>query len=85
MFTSLVIRCASTHCSFRTENTKLLVAILDDTDLKFAKWAVLSFTNWKNKARLNNKIIIEGARNVLMPPTNCVNSIVVEGGQHFMM
>ena len=44
---------------FRTKEKELLNKILDDTDLKFTKWAVRQLINWKNNTRINNLLKIK--------------------------
>jgi hypothetical protein len=70
---------------FGTDKTELLYSILDNTDLKFAKWAVIALTNWKNKTRLKSKLKIGGENDKLIPSQNSLESITIKNGEHFMI
>jgi len=71
--------------AFDTKQTKLLNAILDDTDLKFAKWAVGQLISWKNENRLENVIKIHGTKDKLIPLKSKINTEIIKDGQHFMI
>jgi pimeloyl-ACP methyl ester carboxylesterase len=70
---------------FGTKSNQLLNAILDDTDLKFAKWAVIELTQWKNKTRLKNSFKIGGENDVVMPPNLALDNVIISNGEHFMI
>ena len=70
---------------FGTKNTELLNKILDDTDLKFTKWAVGELITWKNKDEIKNCIQINGTKDKLIPAGKDENVKLIEGGQHFMI
>ncbi|OJJ15392.1 hypothetical protein BKI52_38915 [marine bacterium AO1-C] len=71
---------------FGAQNKKLLGQILDDTDLMFAKWAVIELTNWKNTTRLTNHTVkIAGTKDKMIPPRNENHTQLIEGGEHFMI
>ena len=71
---------------FGAKKKKLLNQILDDTDLKFAKWAVNELTNWKNNEKLSNPILkIGGANDKLIPPKKDENQKLIDEGEHFMI
>jgi len=71
---------------FGTKKKKLLNQILDDTDLKFAKWAVNELINWKNDEKLSNPILkIGGTNDKLIPPNRDNNQRLIENGEHFMI
>jgi hypothetical protein len=70
---------------FGTDKTELLYSILDDTDLKFSKWAVQALTKWENKTRLKNKLKIGGENDKLIPPQDSFDSITIKNGEHFMI
>jgi len=72
------------HFLFGADNKKLLNSILDDTDLKFTKWAVRELINWKNQVKLQNLIKIGGSKDKLLPPKG-ENTILIEQGEHFMI
>ncbi len=72
------------HWVFGAKYKKLLNEILDDTDLKFAKWAVQELVGWKNIERLNNPLLkIGGSKDKLIPSKN--DDVIIKDGQHFMI
>jgi esterase/lipase len=73
------------HFIFGTKNKELLNSILDDTDLEFAKWAVIKLTTWENKEKINPILKISGTKDKLIPPTKDENTIQIENGEHFMI
>ncbi len=72
------------HWLFGTKNKALLNAILDDTDLHFAKWAIKTLMNWENESRLPHLIKIGGTKDKLLPPKG-KNTILINEGAHFMI
>ncbi|TXD51976.1 MULTISPECIES: alpha/beta hydrolase [unclassified Polaribacter] len=70
---------------FGTEQTELLNAILKDTDLKFAKWAVHALISWKNEESLKNVIKIHGTKDKLIPLKSTKNIKLIKDGEHFMI
>lgn len=71
---------------FGSKEKNLLNQILDDTDLKFAKWAVNELTNWRNTEKLTNEIVkIGGTKDKLIPPIKDKNMSLIAGGEHFMI
>ena len=71
---------------FGTQNKPLLKAILDDTDLSFAKWAVNQLTNWQNTERIKNPTLkICGTKDQLIPPSRDKHAKLIQGGAHFMI
>ena len=71
---------------FGAKKKKLLNQILDDTDLKFAKWAVNELANWKNNENITNpKLKIGGTNDKLIPPIRDKNQRLIEKGEHFMI
>ena len=69
---------------FGAVNKKLLNQILNDTDLYFAKWAVIQLTNWSNIEKLSNPVLkIGGTHDKLIPPKK--NQRLIEKGEHFMI
>jgi len=71
---------------FGAKKKELLNQILDDTDLKFAKWAVNELTNWKNNEKLSNPILkIGGTNDKLIPPKKDTNQRLIDKGEHFMI
>lgn len=74
------------HWIFGTQNKQLLNAILDDTDLGFAKWAVGELLTWKNTEKIKNTCLkIGGTKDKLIPPSPSENTILIENGAHFMI
>lgn len=70
---------------FGTNNKKLLNSILDDTDLRFAKWAVNELVNWDNLDRIENVIRIHGTKDKLIPCNGSDKVELINNGEHFMI
>ena len=70
---------------FGVKNSKLLNDILDDTDVKFAKWAVNELTTWKNETQSDNVIKINGTADKLIPPKGNTSMELIDKGTHFMI
>ena len=71
---------------FGAKKKKLLKQILDDTDLKFAKWAVNELVNWRNEEILSNRILkIGGTNDKLIPPKKDEYQKLIDKGEHFMI
>ena len=71
---------------FGAKEKKLLKEILEDTDLRFAKWAINELLNWKNTEKLTNRILkIAGTNDKLIPPQEGNGIRLIEGGEHFMI
>lgn len=71
---------------FGVNNKNLLSDILEDTDLKFTKWALNVLMTWENTERLKNQILkISGKKDKLMPPSERENEILLKKGKHFMI
>lgn len=74
------------HWVFGTQQKKLLNAILDDTDLGFAKWAIQALLTWKNTKAINNPCLkISGTKDKLIPSRSSKNTVLIENGAHFMI
>ena len=70
---------------FNPMNKKLLYNIVDDSDFKFVKWACHQLTNWRNTTTLENKLVINGEKDRLLPPIKSDLSITIKDGAHFMI
>jgi len=70
---------------FGAQKKKLLKSILDDTDLSFAKWAVLKIVSWQSSFAIPNLVRIHGNRDRLLPLKRHVDAIVIDKGSHFMI
>lgn len=70
---------------FGTNNKALLNSILNETDLKFAKWAVHELVNWENQYRVENVIRIHGTKDKLIPWSGSREVNLIENGEHFMI
>lgn len=70
---------------FGTSNKQLLNEILKDSDPMFTKWAVGAMMSWDNELRIENSIKISGTKDKILPPTDRENTILIEGGKHFMV
>lgn len=70
---------------FGAKNKKLLHQILDDTDFRFAKWAVNQLMTWTNETKLSNNVLkIGGTNDKLIPPKDD-KTILIQQGEHFMI
>lgn len=71
---------------FGAKNKALLNQILNDTDLQFAKWAIIELTNWRNTEKLTHQLVkIGGAKDKLIPPKKDKNTQLIANGGHFMV
>lgn len=70
---------------FGAKNKKLLGEILHDTDVKFAKWAIIQLTSWKNKEKVAGIIKIHGTRDKMIPSNPDNEIIAIKNGEHFMI
>lgn len=70
---------------FGTKKVALLNEILDDTDLKFTKWAVQELSAWKNEQKVEKVLKIVGTKDKLIPLKNKENIQLIEGGGHLMI
>ena len=70
---------------FGTKQKELLNAILDDTDLKFTKWAVQQLCTWQNEQHLENCLKINGTKDKLIPFSKSGEVKLIKGGGHFMV
>lgn len=71
---------------FGAKNQRLLAEILNDTDLRFAKWAVNELLRWKNETRLTQQVFkISGTHDKLMPAPRGEGVRRIAGGAHFMV
>lgn len=70
---------------FGTKQKELLNAILDDTGLKFTKWAVQQLCTWQNEQHLENCLKINGTKDKLIPFSKRGDVKLIEGGEHFMI
>ena len=66
-------------------NKKLLKEILDDADMYFTKWAISKLITWENTAHITNIIKLSGSEDKLLPPSKDENTILIKGGEHFMI
>lgn len=72
------------HVLFGTSQKELLNAILDDTDVRFTKWALCELMHWTNEIPMKKGIKISGTKDKLLPPKGS-DTILIEGGEHFMI
>tara|TARA_B100000809_G_C15071066_1_gene506030 strand:+ start:258 stop:911 length:654 start_codon:yes stop_codon:yes gene_type:complete len=70
---------------FGAKNKKLLKEILDDADMYFTKWAISKLITWENTAHITNIIKLSGSEDKLLPPSKDENTILIKGGEHFMI
>jgi len=69
----------------RAQNKKLLRDILQDTDLKFVKWAIQAICKWENETIPKNVLHIHGSNDLVIPIPKDSTIKVVKGGGHFMV
>lgn len=67
------------------KNKNLAKRILADMDIYFTKWAIGTLIRWKSDTKFDNLIKIQGDRDLLMPYYKAPNSIIINGGKHFMI
>ena len=70
---------------FSAKNTALLSEILDDTNLRFTKWAIGVLTTWNNEEVLGKVIKIHGTKDLLIPCSKSEKTIKIRNGGHFMI
>lgn len=70
---------------FGTNRKQLIEAILDDTDLHFAKWAIQALLTWDNNQLLDNVLVISGKKDKFLKPNGRENEVVIADGQHLMI
>lgn len=70
---------------FGTKQTNLLNEILDDTDLKFTKWAIQELSAWKNEQRVQKVLKIVGTKDKLIPLKSDENITLIKDGGHLMI
>lgn len=70
---------------FGAKNKKLLNEILADTDLNFVRFALHLFCSWENTQAPPNCVAISGERDKIMPCVIKPHTIVIKGGEHFMV
>jgi len=69
---------------FSTKSKSLLDNILDDTDPKFAKWAIGAFISWQNQERISSPLLKIGSTTDRLIPA-IGDQTLVKGGGHFMI
>jgi len=68
------------------EESKLLSAIIEDTDENFMVWAIDKIMTWKNSTPLKKEIIhIQGNKDRIFTNRKIENVVWVDGGGHFMI
>lgn len=71
---------------FGTKEKELLNQILNDTDWRFAKWAVNELLRWDNQEKVSNQLLkISGTSDKLIPPSDENNLKLVHNGEHLMI
>ena len=66
------------------EDKLMLKQILQDTDVKFLKWAINQILNWKNNVVHSSVIHIHGNQDRIIPIRNIKPTYVIENAGHFM-
>ena len=70
---------------FGAKDKKLLHQILEDTDVRFAKWAINQLVNWENEEKVVNKILKIGGTHDKLIPTKDDKAVLIPKGEHFMI
>ncbi len=70
---------------FGTKNKALLYPILEDTDPKFAKWAINTLLIWKNNTKLKEVLKISGSHDKLLPANKHSNIVLIPNEGHFII
>lgn len=70
---------------FGAKYKKLLSEILNDTDLNFVRFALHLFCSWENTLAPANCVAISGDKDKIMPCVIKPNTVVIKGGEHFMI
>lgn len=73
------------HYLFGAKNTDLLDKILNDTDLRFTKWAINQLVHWNNEDRIQNLIRVHGTKDKLLPYRGKGDVEFVKNGEHLMI
>lgn len=70
---------------FSPINGVLLQQILADSSPDFNKWAVNQLLGWRNMDRLSRVFKIHGTKDRMIPAPNNSETILLNGGSHFMV
>lgn len=73
------------HYLFGAKNTDLLDQILDDTDLRFTKWAINELVHWNNQHSIQNLNRIHGTNDKLLTWKGKGDVKLVKNGGHLMI
>lgn len=68
-----------------TADKVLLAAILEDTDVRFFRWAMGNMAHWDNTTIPANLIHIHGTDDKIIPYGNVKADYTIEGGGHLMV
>lgn len=63
----------------------MLKSIIQDTEKRFAKWAVKCLVDWQNETIPKNLIRFHGTKDKLFPLEKTSSIHWVDGGGHFMI
>lgn len=70
---------------YNRRDKAMLKSILQDTDAKFARWAMDAILKWKNSEIKGTLIHIHGIRDRIIPIENVAADYIIEGGSHSMV
>ncbi len=70
---------------FGTSKQKLLKEILEDTDSKFVKWALIAASQWIQEESVDNRLRIHGDNDLIIPFPKEKKVKRIVGGGHFMI
>lgn len=68
---------------FGAKNKKLIYQIINDTNPRFIKWALIQIVTWKNQSNQFKPFRIHGSNDKLIPLKG--QAIQIENGSHFMI
>jgi pimeloyl-ACP methyl ester carboxylesterase len=63
---------------------KMLAAISEETDRRFARWAIDKIIHWKNDTLPKHLIRIHGDKDKVLPYISS-EAYIIKGGEHFMI
>lgn len=67
------------------KDRRLLRKILNDTDLVFLKWAIISMLKWQQEEKLPNTFQILGEKDKIIRPKNIQPDVMIPNAGHFMI
>lgn len=69
---------------FSAQQKEVLFSIIEDTDLRFLKWALMAISQWKED-QYYDVLSIHGTKDKLIPFPNNAGAIPIKNAGHFMI